>query len=69
MRRLGSKTLEIQPSGFVADPLGGDGVYVALAHQDVHLSGDLDLRLVIGVEEHSVTDLDGPRVRADRDHP
>ena len=51
------------------EPLGGDRVHVALAHHDVDLAVDLDLGLVLGVEEDPVADLDGPGVRADRDHP
>lgn len=68
MRRLGSKS-EIQPSRFVRDPLSRNGMHVTLTHEDVDLSGDLDLRLVVGVEEDPVTDLDGARVRTDRDDP
>src|SRR3954470_9977568 len=60
--------LQVEPGGGVADPLDGDGVDVALAHHDVQLSGDLDLGLVLGLEEHLVAGLDRAGVRADGDH-
>src|SRR5262245_22759278 len=60
--------LQVEAGRLVADPLGGDGVDVALAHQHVDLAGHLDLGLVVGVEEHPVPGLDGTGVRPDGNH-
>ena len=49
------------------EALGGDGVDVALAQDDVVLAPDLDLVAVLGVEQHLVARLHGPHVRADAD--
>src|ERR1700754_3839869 len=63
------RRLEIQAGLPVGEPLGGDGVQVALAEQHVGLAADLDLGLVLGVEEDAVADLDGADVGSHRDDP
>src|SRR4051812_17806322 len=52
----GCAASEVEAGGFL-DPLGGDGVHVALAQDDQVLAVHLDLVLVLGGEEHLVADL------------
>ncbi|AJR18242.1 amino acid permease-associated region [Pimelobacter simplex] len=67
-RRGGGRTRsEVEAGRLVAEAVGGDRVDVALAHHDVDLAGDLDLRLVVGVVEHLVAGHHGSAVRADGD--
>src|SRR5690606_452087 len=64
-----SGSSEVEAGLAVAEPVGGHGVDVALAHDHVELATDLDLGLVLGVEQHPVTRLDGAHVRTDGDDP
>ena len=66
-QRLRGASLEVEPRLDVTETLGRDGVDVSFAEHDVELPADLDLGLVVGVEEHPVTDLDGAHVRPDGD--
>src|SRR5207245_2549666 len=57
---------EIEP-GAAVDALGGDGVDVALAQDEVLLTADLDLVAVLGVEQHRVAGLEVAHVGPDGD--
>src|SRR6476469_1403308 len=50
--------LEVEAGLTVLHARGGHGVDVTLAQQDIPLGLQLDLRAVLGVEEHAVLDLD-----------
>src|SRR3954453_12046323 len=58
---------EIEAGLVVLDPVGGNCVDVAFAHQHVGLAVPLDLGLVLRVEQHPVAELDRADVRPDRD--
>src|SRR5262249_45459270 len=60
-------SLQVQP-GPAGHPLGGHGVDVALAEDQVVLPLNLDLVAVLGVEQHLVTLLYGPDVGARGHH-
>src|SRR4051794_8772885 len=53
---MAGRASEVEAGGLL-DPLGRDGVHVALAQDDQVLAVHLDLVLVLGGEEHLVADL------------
>ena len=55
---LGHGRSEVEAGGAALEALRGDGVDVALAHDDVELAVHLDLGLVVGLEEDPVVLLD-----------
>src|SRR4051794_11929594 len=61
---MAGRASEVEAGGLL-DPLGRDGVHVALAQDDQVLAVHLDLALVLGGEEHLVADLHLAHARAD----
>ena len=61
--------LDDPPARLAGRPRRPARAAVALAQDHVTLTVQFDLALFLGVEEHAVTGLHGPHVRADRGHP
>src|SRR5829696_10070680 len=56
--------LEVQTSLSVLETLGRDRMEITFPEQDVRAPADLDLGAVLGVEQHPVSELDGPHAGA-----
>ncbi len=64
-----ARTSEVEAGAGVGDSRGRDRVDVSLTQQQVRRAVQLDLGVVLGLKQHSVTGLDGAHVLAGRRPP